>query len=288
MRGSIAGFTLALSLYPLSGQSTEAEQQVVFRLGIEADRFAQKAARVVGRETLQQTILDVKKWNRGQRGKEEWPPLIKREIVSDYSYYSQQAGSGALREIRQVISVDRKPIKSLESGLEALAAGVTSSGDAQRRKLLEGFEKHGLHGVATDFGQVILLFANGNIQKYELAFLRHEQISGEWLSVYRFQQLDGDEALTIFESGAPMRQKMRGEIWVRRSDALPRQIVLLSERGDKMTRVRDVATVDYTSSDFGVVLPSAVLHQQFRNGVLVVEDRFSYSDFREFAPSNPK
>src|SRR5260370_8105794 len=158
---SILFSTLALA------QTEDTHRVATAKLGVEADKFASAAPKYVARETLQQMRYDDKKLARGPRPGQPWPPIIKREVISEYAY---AAVGTQLREMRQVISVDGKAARTDDSALQALALGVTSTDEAMQRKMLEDFEKHGLRGVATDFAQSILLFATGNPQKYEIQY----------------------------------------------------------------------------------------------------------------------
>jgi hypothetical protein len=263
----------------------------VKRLSEEADRFAANASRVAGTETLQQTTLFTARMpagmGKGDASSSTGAPnssvntavaeVVKREVVSAYGFLQLPTG---MREVRQVITVDGKKVKTKEKGLDALAMGVTSQDDAEKRKLLESFEKNGLHGVATDFGPLILLFAGGKEQRFEFNFNGVQKAGGQDVAILRFQQMDGPEALTIYENGKPTKQKMHGQIWARPSDGLPFRVVLDSEHEEGRDKVRDLSYVDYTESNAGLLLPAMVMHRQYRNGALAVEDLFRYSDFR--------
>jgi hypothetical protein len=259
-------------------QTEDTHRAAVARLGREADRLAENAHRVVAQETLEQNSLDKKRMSRGRRPGEPWPPVVKRQVVSQYGYFMI---GGQIREMRQVISVDGKKTGGGVNPLDMLALGVTSDNDSKRLRLLEQFEKHGLHGVATDFGQLILLFAKGNTQKFEINYTRSETVDKQDFLIYTYQQMDGPESFTIFESDRPVKMKLKGEIWVRRTDLLPARVVLDVEHDEKKEKVRDLSHVDYAISAFGFLVPSFVEHQQFRNGMLHVEDRFTYTPFTE-------
>lgn len=243
-----------------------AGDDVLERLGPEADRFAEAAPRWIASEILRQIV----------QGTET------HVVRSEYGFVSLPSG---MREIRRVVSVDGRKVKQSKK-LDSLALALASDDDTARRKLLESFEKHRLHGIATDFGQLILLFAHGNQQKFEFSRPQAVVAGQQHYFVLRFQQLDGSEALTIFEGGTPVKQKMRGEVWIRASDRLPVRIALDSEHHDGDDQVRDVGAVDYRPSASGVLLPAAVLHRQFRNGRLQVQDHFQYTDYREIAPAS--
>jgi len=191
------------------------------------------------------------------------------------------------REVRRVLSVDGKNVKSSKK-LDSLALAMASDNDADRRKLLEAFEKHGLHGVATDFGQLIMLFAHGNVQKFEFSGAQRVTIAKQTYQLFRFQQLDGAESLTIYEGDKPVKQKLRGQLWARDEDGLPIRIALDSEHDEQGVKVRDIGSVDYQPGSGGFLLPTVVVHQQFRDARLYVEDTFRYSDYREVRPAASK
>lgn len=234
---------------------------VVERLQQEAGRFIEAASTIQGRETLTQTQT----------------PRNQRLIVSEYGFLAVQPGE--IREIRQVELVDGKPAKKHGSALKDLARNLTAADDQQRRKLLESFEKHGLHGVAVGFGPVIQMFSAQKIQKFEFLFQRMDGLNGTPVAIYRYEQIDGTGGLTIYSGGKPIRQKLRGEIWVLPAGGVPVRIVLDSEFEEGKSKMRDITFVDYAPSEFGTLLPSTVVHRQFRDRTVLVQDLFRYSGY---------
>jgi hypothetical protein len=263
------GVVRAVSLVLLGGVVcySATPDDALKRLALEADRFAEAAPGWVATESLRQTA-----------------PTGTREVVSEYGFMTLPSGT---REVRRVLSVNGKNVKSSKK-LDSLALAMASDNDADRRKLLEAFEKHGLHGVATDFGQLIMLFAHGNMQKFEFSGAQHVTLTKQAYLLFRFQQLDGTESLTIYEGDKPVKQKLRGQLWARDEDGLPVRIALDSEHEEKGVQVRDIGTVDYQPSSGGFLLPTVVVHKQFRDARLYVEDTFRYSDYREVEPSASK
>ena len=69
--------------------------------------------------------------------------------------------------------------------------------------------------------------------------------------VYRYQQLDGGQALTIYGGKEPIRQKLHGELWVRTADQLPFRITIDSTHQMYESEVRDVTAVDYDIEPLG-------------------------------------
>ena len=236
---------------------------VVERLQQEADRFIESATTIQGRETLTQTHA----------------PRIQRQVVSEYGFFTLQPGE--VHEIRRVELVNGKPVKKHGSPLKDLAQNLTAAGDQQRRKLLESFEKHGLQGVAVDFGPVIQMFSTLKIQKFEFLFQRMDRLDSTPVAIYRYEQIDGTGGLTIYSGGKPIRQKLRGEVWVLPADGIPARILLDSEFEEGKSKMRDVTFVDYGASELGVLLPLTVGHRQFRDRTMLVEDLFRYSGYHK-------
>jgi hypothetical protein len=258
-----AAILIVLYLPGAAAQTTEARRAIVERLQREADRFIEAAPTIQGRELLTQTHT----------------PKIQRQIVSDYGFLALKPGE--IHEIRQVQLVDGKPAKKRGDALKDLAASLMAADDKQRRKILETFEKHGLQGVAVDFGPVIQMFSSEKIQKFEFVFHRMDRLNGAPVAVYRYEQIDGTGGLTIYSDGKPIRQKLRGEVWVLPADGTPARIMLDSEFDEGKGKIRDVAFVDYAESEFGVLLPLTVGHRQFRDRTILVEDLFRYSEYRK-------
>ena len=236
---------------------------VVERLSQEADRFIETATTIQGRETLTQTQS----------------PRTQRQVISDYGFLALQPGE--VHEIRQVALVDGKPVKKHSSALKDLARNLTAADDQQRRKLLESFEKHGLQGVAVDFGPVIQMFSTQKMQNFEFVFQRMDRLNGTPVAIYRYEQIDGAGGLTIYSDGKPIRQKLRGEVWVLPADGVPARIVLDSEFEEGKSKMRDVTFVDYGASELGVLLPLTVGHRQFRDRAVLVQDLFRYSEYHK-------
>jgi hypothetical protein len=275
--GLIFGLSAGVSAY---GQSPDATQSVIERLGREADLFDRSAHRVIGVETLRQTLPKGSRVSRGRRGVEVVLPEQVREIVSEYGFMAVDERGGSLKEVRMVRTVDGTKWKKGTKGLDSLARTLSATDDKKKRSLLESFENFGLQGFITDLGQLILLFARGLVANYEISW------EGRLfdLDVYRYTQLGGTDALTVYEGKMPLRLKLQGKIWVRRSDFLPVKITVESTREDKKSIIRDLSVVEYAPSEFGFLLPKRIVHQQFTGSQLFVRDDFSYSNFKQVLP----
>jgi hypothetical protein len=284
-------FVLAVSLAYAYADPPSAEQTraVLTRLGKEADRFEANAHRFVGLETLRQTQPAGTRFGKGPRGIVTKLPEATNEIVSEYGYVSVDEPGGSLKEVRSVLTVNGLKWKRGKKQLAELANGIAGRDAKNRAKTLESFESFGLRGFLSDAGQVILLFARRGTERYEFAFDRQEVTATHgpvW--VYRYQQLDGGEALTIYGGKEPLRHRLGGEVSVTAGDGLPVRISIHSEYLADGQRVRDVTRVDYLMTEWGLLLPDRIDHRQFVDGALFVVDEFFYEKFKEVLPARQR
>ena len=259
---------------------------VLERLGQEADRFERNAHRFTGIETLRQIQPEGTRFGTGPRGIVTKLPESVHEIVSEYGYISADEPGGSLKEVRLILTVDGLQWKKGKKQLDDLASQIGSR-EAKKGKArtLETYEGYGLRGFLSDSGQVILLFSRGGVEKYEFAFDRTEANQpGGPLWVYRYQQLDGGEAFTIYGNKEPIRQRLRGEVWVRASDATPARVTIDSVHTVEESEIRDVTVVEYEMSRWGLLLPARINHRQYVDKSVFVIDEFAYRDFRMTAP----
>jgi len=273
-----------LLCFALVLRADDSTQKLVKRLGDEAAAFQKIAPQLVGRETLHQRALAAPRFKVrvGDAAKQaqaaDWK---EHEIVSEYAFalLGQQ-----IHELRQVTSVDGKRVAGETQAQNALAKLITGNDDQRKRRALEQLEKYGLRGGATDFGQILLLFSRGNIERYEITAAGPRLMGTVATQVFRYQQLDGPQALTIFRAAATQRLSVQGEIWVREADGLPVRITMTAtdSSGDKDKPLREEATVDYAMSAFGTLLPVETTHRELRAGEEVAENKFSYRDFHRF------
>jgi hypothetical protein len=260
--------------------------RVLARLAEEAEAFRTAAPTVLAEETLKQRAA--KKPSRFRPrigGAATRPPELKfqrREIVSEYSFSTFRESPNVLHEFRQVISVDGRPVTTHEKARQTLAIGMRSADDRLKKRLLHEFEKHGLVGAATDFGQVILLFEKRRQGGYEFGFAGKQRIGAESAVVFSFRQTEG-EGVTIIEGRNMIRRPLAGEIWAREEDGLPLRVQLVAVREQDGQTIRDEATIDYVQSQHGFLAPAAVTHRQIAGGQLVVENIYQYSPFRKFS-----
>jgi hypothetical protein len=160
-----------------------------------------------------------------------------------------------------------------------MTLGTRSADDDTKRRLLENLDQEQLEGAVTDFGQLILLFTPRRQSDYEFTPADAQTLDGEAVAVVRYRQIKGDQGLTFFQERTADRQPAAGEIWLRAKDWLPVRITLKSEEMTaKKYAIRTEAAVDYQPSRFGLV-PRRVIHRQFLNTSLMIENDLHYTNF---------
>ena len=268
-------------------QADERLEGILRRLAEEAEIFAQTATNLTGEETLQQKARKSPRRFHPRLGsgatEPPKPEYQSREIVSEYGFAVLKEAPGVIHEFRQVVSVDGRRIKSREEARHSLARGLSSADDRLKKRMLEQFQRYGLAEAAADFGQLILLFGPRRQGDYHFRVTRLERLGADAALVVDFQQKGGSGSLLIFQGKTATHQKLDGEIWAREGDWLPLRITLRSSRQVGKLWVRDEASVDYTMSQHGVLVPAAVVHRQWAGQDLLVENLFRYAAFRKFA-----
>ncbi len=265
-------------------------QKLLDRLAEEASAFASTAPNLIARETLKQRAVKTGGKRRfhprvqASTGQPEGPEWQTREIQSEYAF-AALGDPPSIRELRKVLSVDGAPVSESDKALADLLRALRSNDDRTRRKLLEDFEKHGLVGAATDFGQLILLSTRSSQEQYEYTFRANKLLGADWCVVFQYKQHEGPGALTVFGAKGRQRPQISGEIWVSRQSYRPLRITLVSTRLEDTESVRDEAEVDYAMTTHGVVAPTAVNHREFRKGQLVAENHYTYTPFQKFGSS---
>src|SRR5258708_2106300 len=161
-RKSLARMWIFILAFCCAVRADERTQQLMARLSQEADAFRKLAPNVVGQETLFQRAVKLSKGGLHIRvgasaQNAPQPCWQERRIVSEYSFAAFSGEGGALHELRRVTAVDGKTIQDGKKAQQELAAIVTAADDKRKKELLEQFEKNGLLGAVTDFGQVLLL-----------------------------------------------------------------------------------------------------------------------------------
>lgn len=260
---------------------------ILERVSEEAEAFRREAPNLVGREVLRHWAVQGQSRFRPRTGAQaEGPPprkTISREIVSEYGYSALREAPEALREFRQVVSVDCKRIEAPEKARLQLAQGMKSKDDRQRRKMLEEFERYGTVGAAVDFGQVLLLFRRRALEDYDFT----PMAGGGWIGPDRilrvgYRQKESGDRLRLYHGRELKLVPLAGEICVRQHDHVPLRVSLRADAVEDERPVTYLAEVDYRESSYGVLLPAGALVRKQAAGETVVENQYQYSEFRKF------
>jgi hypothetical protein len=192
----------------------------------------------------------------------------------------EEAGEGrVLHEVRTIVKMDGEDRAPDTEARHAMTIGTRSTDDETKRRLLENLDQEQLEGAVTDFGQIILLFTPRLLRDYEFSLGNPGTLDGASAIVLRYLQTAGDQGLTFFEERTENRQPAAGEIWLRASDLLPLRITIATEEPTaKKYTIRTEATIDYRPSRFGLA-PDHVIHRQFMNTSLMVENDLHYANF---------
>lgn len=252
------------------------------RIADVAERFSQTAQQYFCRETLEQRVIrprSLRKAKGNTLALGSTPQYDHRRIVSFYSF-TTLGRSPAIHEIRQVLTVDKERVEKEFEGLRAFRKALLSRDDEAKGSMLGSFGAEGLSGVATDLGQMVLLFDRSSMANFVFEYDREEAVDGTPAMVIRYTQKKGDEGVRITEGGKQSKGALRGWLWVRVPDDLPLRITMITTRSDKKQEVRDEAEVDYVENPKGALLPSSTLHRRWENDILVAEDHFQYSEWQ--------
>jgi hypothetical protein len=250
----------------------ERTQRLVSRLPEEALAFGRCAPRVYATETLRQRELSPVPRAKG--------PGV-RTVESRYALVEMDE---KLTEIREVLRVDGKGVKGAASPQDLLQT-LQAESDKQRRKRLEALARHGLRGVATDLGPLLLLFRRNHVQNYEFSFQGERTIGSQRFHVFRYHQVDGQSTLQVYRDGGVARPRISGEVWVDALNYRPYRVMLVTVvEGDKKNpSLRQEVMVDYSQSPFACQLPVQIVHREIPAGAPAVETTYQYTPFRALA-----
>jgi hypothetical protein len=192
----------------------------------------------------------------------------------------EEAGEGrVLHEVRTIVKMDGEDRAPDIEARHAMTIGTRSADDETKRRLLENLDQEQLEGAVTDFGQIILLFTHRLQKDYEFSLGSPGTLDGEPAIVLRYRQTAGDQGLTFFHERTEDREPAAGAIWLRASDLLPLRITIATEElTAKKYTIRTEAAIDYHASPFGLA-PDHVVHRQFMNTSLMVENDLHYANF---------
>jgi hypothetical protein len=255
----------------------------LYRVSREAGQLWQTAPNFIGRELVTQKAVA-----RSQpkfrpfsgalpEGSEPKEQVLNREIVSFYALAAFKGSPEALKEFRQIVSIDGRNLAEDEETTRAEFAATLASADNTRLQALRTqFEKNCLAGAAIDFGQLMLLFTKPNLEKYTFRAGGDGRVGADTALIIEFEQQTGRESLHISEGRRKLNAKLTGEIWVRQGDWLPLRIVLNSRRMRDRMEVRDEARVDYAVTS-GALLPASLVYRHYLDQNLAFESIHRYS-----------
>jgi hypothetical protein len=244
---------------------------ILDRIANQAETFRRIAPTVLAEETLEQRV----------KLSPESPNFLTHEVVSEYGYGGVPEAPNAIHEIRKVINSDGKQVTTTAKARQAMTLGLHSSDDKLKKRLLEDFEKYGLRGAVTDFGQVILLFSSRHRKDYEFELAGEKLIGTDKVTVVDYKQVGGSGGVTLFRGNAEDKQPVQGQILVRKTDGMPLRITMNSTATTAEGAVKDELSVDYDESPLGCVLPATVVHRESLRDVVVSENTFRYGPFRQ-------
>jgi hypothetical protein len=278
-----------LVLVPLL-RADELTKKMTERVSEEAEAFQRLAPEVLGEETLHQRSMKPPSRFHPRIGNaataSPTPEWQERTIVSEYGFTAfSGADSSSLHEIRQVTSVDGKKIEDTKKAQAALAKAITATDDARKKQFLKQFEKYGLLGAVTDYGQALLLFTRHNMERYEFTTRGTNLLNGQAVRVFGYRQIDGPETVTVIEENKNDQVKhlrIEGELWVRSDNFMPVRIIMVAIQTDTPDRAKEEAAIDYAMSPYGALLPVKTEHRETRGGKIAAENQFTYSNFKKF------
>ena len=238
--------------------------------GLTADETLEQRGRRGFLEVLKGTIVAPKQLEiRLQEG------FRTHRVTSSYGL-AETGLAKVLHEIRQVTSVDGNPVTDATEARHALSANMRGEADRTRKILLENFEHEQLEGAVIDFGQLILLFTERNQKNYEFSLRSPLTLA--------YRQVAGTHGVTVYRERGTERETTEGEIWFSEESLVPERITLNTERHlSKKDVIHTQANVEYKPGRLGLV-PAKVVHQQFLNSSLLVENIFQYANWQNSAP----
>jgi hypothetical protein len=275
-RAVVAALLLAIASRPNMSAQGPARKlglaQILNRVARQADAFRKTAPGVVAEETLSQKTRQLDK-----AGKVRY---VTHEVVSEYAYGALPEAPAVIHEIRKVISVDGKQVTTVAKARQMMKNGLKSGDDVLKKSLLEDFEKHGLRGAVTDFGQVILLFSARHQKEYEFEPGEERVLGTDRVLVLKYKQVGGKGGVTVFRGKGEEKTALEGELLVRETDGLPLRVTMSAVHPSQDGDTKDTLQVDYTDGGIGCVVPVSVLHQEYFKDELLTENSFRYSPFR--------
>lgn len=274
-----------VALFTLGAQVTV--PQALARVSEEAAVFQENLPKTVAQETLtQKAVLPPSRLiTFGSHGavSPPKPRIVSHEVVSEYSVgHLKNSDSQNLFEFRQVVSVDGKPVRSVESARRELTLGIRSQDDAVRKRMLQDYAKFGLVDVASDYGLILLAFTKRGLATTAVKLEGTARIGADDALVLAWKQATADGGELEFRGRQAVRQPLQGTLWVRATDGLPLRIQAWAEYEQSKHRIRDEATVEYAMSSHGFLTPASVVHHHIVDGQLMTENLYRYDAFKLF------
>jgi hypothetical protein len=273
---------------PLWAQGAASRLELLEALGSAAATFSRTAPGLGASELLVQrgrvASVDVLKGSFSPASGRE---IKKMKVRLPEQYASHRVSSawglsaaGPIHEVRTIRTLDDNPVEATRAARHALTLGLQTPDDDTKKKLLEDLEDGTLQGAVADFVPLMLLFTEGRQARITRSVMPGQnKIDGEPMLVLRYKQVAGDEAFTEFRDRSGKRYPAEGDIWFRQSGLLPLRITLSTEEVLSVRYIlRNEAEVSYAPRKFGLA-PATVIHRQFLNQDLLVENKFTYSDY---------
>lgn len=283
-RLALAAVTLALSGW---ARAQIAPAEILARVSEEAATFQENLPKTIAQETLTQKALlaPSRLITFGPRGNAvpRKPRMVSHEVVSEYSVgHLKNSGSHNLFEFRHVVSVDGRPVRSVETARRELTLGIRSQDDSARKRMLQDYAKFGLVDVATDYGLILLAFTKRGLENMEVTPAGQGRVGADAALTFAWKQVSADAGELEFRGRQAVRQALQGMLWVRASDGLPLRIQAWAEYEQPPHKVRDEASVEYAMSSHGFLTPASVVHRHIIDGQTVTENLYRYANFRLF------
>jgi hypothetical protein len=262
--------------------------QIMARVAEEAAVFQENLPKTIAHETLtQKAVLPPSRYVALGSRSAVTPPkvrMVSHEVVSEYSVgHLKNSDSQNLFEFRQVVSVDGKAVRSLESARRELTMGIRSQDDSVRKRMLQDYARFGLVDVATDYGLILLAFTRRSLDTMRMQPAGQSRVGADAALVLSWKQASADAGELEFRGRQAVRQALEGTLWVRATDGLPLRIQCWAEYEQNKHKIRDEASVEYAMSSHGFLIPASVLHRHIMDGQLLTENLYRYDSFRLFA-----
>jgi hypothetical protein len=261
--------------------------RILSRVANDAGAFQQNIVKALSRETLEQrTWMAPSRFiARGGQSASDIPNtrVLLRVVVSDYAAGPlQDSTAHEVVELRQVVSVDGKPVPSHTDARHALSLGAATGADRVRKRMLEDFAQYGLVDVATDYGLALLAFTKQGMSGLQFGEEPDRLVGPETLRSISWKQITTEGGELQFHGRQFKRIPLAGRLLVRKTDSQPVQIEIWADNVDNKQEIRDEAKIAYQMSDHGFLVPAWIVHRHLMNGLLRTENHYRYEPFRLF------